>query len=79
MARSDPGKRSDQQTTEEKVLLEAKPDWDRMGEIADRLLSTPPDRQAVKKGPPPKKPDDALPVGAIDDRGSRRQQSSGRN
>ena len=36
------------------ALLESKPDWDRMGEIADRLLSTPPDRQAVGKALAPK-------------------------
>lgn len=30
-------------------ILEAQPDWDRMGEIADRLLSTPADRQSAGK------------------------------
>jgi hypothetical protein len=37
------------------ALLDTQPDWDRMGEIADRLLSTPPDRQAVGKALAPRR------------------------
>jgi hypothetical protein len=39
----------------DKALQDAQPDWDRMGEIADRLLSTPPDRQALGKALAPKR------------------------
>jgi|GEM_PF-6550512 len=42
-------------STDNKALLDVQPDWDRMGEIADRLLSTPPDRQAVGKALAPKR------------------------
>jgi len=34
-------------STDETAPLEAVPDWDRMGEIADRPLSTPPERQIL--------------------------------
>jgi len=40
-------------------IAEAEPNWDRIGEIADRLLSTPPDRQAVGKALSPKQKPDA--------------------
>ena len=46
-----PAAKGTQPNNADKALLEAKPDWDRMGEIADRLLSTPPDRQAVALKP----------------------------
>lgn len=39
----------------DKLVAEAKPDEARMSEIAKRLLSTPPDRQAVGKALAPKR------------------------
>lgn len=45
---------SERQAAEDQAAMDAQPDWDRMGEIADRLLSTPPDRQAVGKALAPK-------------------------
>lgn len=45
---------SARQATEDQTAMNAQPDWDRMGEIADRLLSTPPDRQAAGKALTPK-------------------------
>lgn len=41
--------RPDGQTPDKAWEETPPPDWDRMGEIADRLLSTPPDRQAAGK------------------------------
>lgn len=39
----------------DKALQDGQPDWDCMGEVADRLLSTPPDRQALGKALAPKR------------------------
>ncbi len=36
-------------STDEKATLEAQPDWDRMGQIADRLLAGAPKKPASKK------------------------------
>lgn len=42
-------------TEADKALLGAQPDWDRMGQIAKRLLNTKPDRQSVGKAVAPKR------------------------
>lgn len=42
-------------TDADKALLQAEPDWERMGEGAKRLLSTPPNREVVGKAVSPKR------------------------
>lgn len=44
-----PSRAKPELTEADKRLLEAEPDWDRTGELAKRLLNTPPNREAVGK------------------------------